>query len=107
LYYKQLLDSLNDRDAEALAAYNAGKSRVDRWSSWGPFREQSEFIETIPFIETRNYVQIVLRNADVYRRIYESAPAPAQRSGAPKKTRSVPRKKTTPAKPKPKRQPAT
>ena len=86
LYFRNLLDSLNDQDAEALAAFNAGKSRVDRWSTWGPFREQAEFIETIPFIETRNYVEIVLRNADVYRRLYESsAPAPSH-TAAPKKT---------------------
>jgi soluble lytic murein transglycosylase len=76
LYFRTLLDMLGDHEAEALAAFNAGKSRVDRWSSWGPFGEPAEFIETIPFIETRNYVEIVLRNADVYRRLYEgSAPA--------------------------------
>ena len=78
LYFRNLLDSLNDQEAEALAAFNAGKSRVDRWSTWGPFREQAEFVETIPFTETRNYVEIVLRNADVYRRLYESsAPEPS------------------------------
>jgi soluble lytic murein transglycosylase len=86
LYFRNLLDSLNDQDAEALAAFNAGKSRVDRWSTWGPFREQAEFIETIPFIETRNYVEIVLRNADVYRRLYESPAAESARTDAPKQS---------------------
>jgi soluble lytic murein transglycosylase len=37
---------------------------------WGNFREPAEFIETIPFTETRDYVKTVLRNADIYRRLY-------------------------------------
>jgi soluble lytic murein transglycosylase len=53
-----------------LAAYNGGPSRVTRWLNWGTYREASEFIETIPIAETRDYVQIVLRNASVYRRLY-------------------------------------
>ena len=32
--------------------------------------ETAEYIETIPFTETRNYIQVVLRNAHVYRRLY-------------------------------------
>ncbi len=58
----------------ALAAYNAGLGRVDTWSKWSEFREPAEFVETIPFTQTREYVQIVMRNADIYRRLY---PAPA------------------------------
>jgi soluble lytic murein transglycosylase len=57
----------------ALASYNAGPSRANTWRTWGPFREQPEFIEAVPFHETRGYIQIVLRNADVYRRLYASA----------------------------------
>ena len=41
-----------------------------QWSSWSEFREPSEFIETVPFTQTRDYVQIILRNADIYRRLY-------------------------------------
>jgi soluble lytic murein transglycosylase len=43
---------------------------VVNWLRWSDFREPAEFIESIPFNETRNYVQSVLRNADVYRRLY-------------------------------------
>jgi soluble lytic murein transglycosylase len=53
-----------------LAAYNAGGSRVKNWVTWGDFREPAEFVETIPFTETRNYVFSVLRNAQMYRRLY-------------------------------------
>ncbi len=52
------------------AAYNAGKFRVDNWLTYAAFEEPAEFIESIPFTETCDYVQIVMRNADVYRRLY-------------------------------------
>jgi soluble lytic murein transglycosylase len=68
--FRSLVDQYGGRLEPALAAYNAGKSRADAWLHWAEFREPSEFIETIPFTETRNYVQIVLRNADLYRRVY-------------------------------------
>ncbi len=69
-YFRSLLNQLNGEVEMALAAYNAGKSRVDQWRQRGTFREPSEFIETIPIDQTRTYVQVVLRNADVYRRFY-------------------------------------
>lgn len=69
-YFRQRLDELGGDVEAALAAYNGGKSRVDVWTTWGPFREPAEFIETIPFTETRTYVQVVLANAEVYRRLY-------------------------------------
>jgi hypothetical protein len=55
---------------QTLAAYNAGPGRVREWLNWGTYREPAEFVESIPFNETREYVQAVLRNADMYRIIY-------------------------------------
>ena len=69
-YLKTMTDTLGGHSEAALAAYNAGLSRAHAWLSWGDFREPAEFIETVPFSETRNYIQTVLRNADVYRRLY-------------------------------------
>ncbi|MEO8024841.1 MAG: transglycosylase SLT domain-containing protein [Bryobacteraceae bacterium] len=69
-YFRTLLDSLEGKVEATLASYNAGRSRAIAWMNWGEFREPSEYIETIPFSETRDYVQSVLRNADVYRRVY-------------------------------------
>ena len=69
-YLRSLLDQLQGRWEPALASYNAGKRHVNSWLTWSQFREPAEFIETIPFNETRIYVQSVLRNADVYRRLY-------------------------------------
>jgi soluble lytic murein transglycosylase len=71
-YLKSIADGLGGRWEAALAAYNAGLSRARSWSSWGEFREPAEFIETVPFTETREYIQTVLRNADMYRRLYGS-----------------------------------
>ena len=48
--------------------------------NWNDFREPAEFVESIPFTETRNYVQIVIRNSDVYRRLYAAQPAKPTRT---------------------------
>ena len=69
-YLKSLTGQLNGHTEAALAAYNAGLTRARSWLTWGEFREPAEFVEAVPFSETRNYIQIVLRNADVYRRVY-------------------------------------
>jgi soluble lytic murein transglycosylase len=69
-YLRMMLDQLGGQWEATLAAYNAGKSRVDSWKTYAAFEEPAEFIESIPFTETRDYVQIVMRNADVYRRLY-------------------------------------
>jgi soluble lytic murein transglycosylase len=72
-YLKMVTNQVGGHEEAALAAYNAGLSRAKLWLTWGEFREPAEFIETIPFAETRSYVQIVLRNADLYRRTYGTA----------------------------------
>lgn len=52
------------------AAYNAGPHRVQTWLvSFGNL-DADEFIEHIPFMETRNYVKKVVRSETLYRRIY-------------------------------------
>jgi soluble lytic murein transglycosylase len=61
----------------ALAAFNAGEDRIAAWRAERNYEEIPELVESIPFTETRDYVQIVLRNADVYRMIYGPGVAPA------------------------------
>ncbi len=53
-----------------LAAYNAGGSRVSRWSKKTGADDPELFIERVPFAETRAYVRIVLRNRELYRALY-------------------------------------
>ncbi|MDX1979054.1 MAG: transglycosylase SLT domain-containing protein [Bryobacteraceae bacterium] len=84
-YIRNLLNSLNGKWEAALASYNGGRSRVVRWAEWGNFSEPSEFIETIPITETRDYVQIVLRNAKVYRQLYDGLPLAVRSTDEPAK----------------------
>lgn len=90
-YFKQLLDAAGGSVEEALAAYNGGRSRVIRWKQWADFREPGEFVETIPISQTRNYVHVILRNADIYRWLY-AAPPPAAPLAGPAPPRAAPAK---------------
>ena len=54
----------------ALAAYNAGDDRVEEWQGMAKYRDVAEFVESIPFTETRDYVQAIVRNANMYRLLY-------------------------------------
>jgi soluble lytic murein transglycosylase len=56
--------------AYALAAYNAGDGRVRRWRTRRGTDDAELFIERIPFVETRDYVRIVLRNRAFYAALY-------------------------------------
>jgi soluble lytic murein transglycosylase len=60
---------------EVLAAYNAGENRVTQWTAGQTYREPAEFVDSIPFSQTRDYVQIVQRNAAIYRRLYRTKSA--------------------------------
>jgi soluble lytic murein transglycosylase len=69
-YLRLLLDELQGQWEETLASYNAGKARVVAWLTGAQYAEPAEFVESIPIPETRDYVQNVMRNADVYRMLY-------------------------------------
>ncbi len=73
-YLRALLDQWGGKWEQTLASYNAGKSRVNDWITWNQYQEPAEFVESIPFTETREYVEAVLRNATVYRQIYANKP---------------------------------
>jgi soluble lytic murein transglycosylase len=60
----------NTPPERALAAYNAGASRVTRWLNRPGTDDAELFTEWIPFTETRDYVRVVLRNASIYRALY-------------------------------------
>lgn len=71
-YVRELMDHYNSSLPLVFAAYNAGPKRVDEWLAEngdprvGPI-DMIDWIELIPFAETRNYVQRVLENVAIYR----------------------------------------
>ena len=69
-YFRGMVDKFGGSFEYALAAYNAGSDRVEEWLGQGKYRDPQEFVESIPFTETREYVQAILRNASVYKQIY-------------------------------------
>lgn len=71
-YFREMVDHFGGQVEYALAAYNAGSSRVESWRSAGSYRDIEEFVESIPFTETREYVQAIVRNAEVYKRVYKT-----------------------------------
>ncbi len=69
LYLADLAKLLGSPEA-VLAAYNAGEDRVGAWKAERNYEEPAEFVESIPITQTREYVQICMRNAEVYRMLY-------------------------------------
>jgi soluble lytic murein transglycosylase len=69
-YFRGMVDKFGGSFEEALAAYNAGSDRVEEWMGQGKYRDAAEFVESIPFTETREYVQAIMRNTSVYRQLY-------------------------------------
>ena len=79
LYLKQTLDRFGGQPEYAFAAYNAGDDRVTDWQSIGNYHGMDEFVESIPFTETREYVEAILRNEQIYRELDKVADQRAQR----------------------------
>jgi len=69
-YFADLVRRFNGNTAAALASYNAGENRVDRWLEERPGLDRDEFIDGIPFPETQGYVKKILGTADDYRVLY-------------------------------------
>ena len=70
-YFQRMLDYYGGSYPLAVAAYNAGPGNVNKWlGAFGDPRtgaiDTLDWVESIPYTETRNYVQRVLENAVVY-----------------------------------------
>jgi len=87
-YLREMLDEFGGQPEYAFAAYNAGDYRVTAWRADGAYHGMDEFVESIPFTQTREYVQAILRNEAMYRELNTAAgaarggPAPAAREEA-------------------------
>lgn len=74
-YFKKLLESFGGQAIYAIASYNGGPHNVVKWQERLGNIDVDEFVEEIPFRETRNYVKKVLRSYAVYRAIYNGSRA--------------------------------
>jgi soluble lytic murein transglycosylase len=96
LYLSDLMGQFGSPEV-ALAAYNAGEDRAKLWQAERKYTDLLEFAESIPFAETRDYVQIVMRNAAIYRILNPAPPAapnpPARKTAS---TKSAPAHSATP-----------
>ena len=68
-HFKMLVNLFGGNAELAIASYNAGQGRVAQWRRTLP-RPMDEFLEAIPFRETRTYVKHVVMLASAYRRMY-------------------------------------
>jgi soluble lytic murein transglycosylase len=80
-YLGEMIDEFGGSYVLAIASYNAGSGRAREWAAdWGDPRSRStdvvDWVELIPFNETRNYVQRVLENLQVYRHRLAGTPTP-------------------------------
>lgn len=70
LYYEGLKKVLGNKDLYAITAYNGGIGSVTNWFSKLIYNDTDEFVEQIPYPETKNYVKKVLRTYWVYGNVY-------------------------------------
>jgi soluble lytic murein transglycosylase len=76
-YLGDLLQQFSGDVVRAVASYNAGPQIVAAWIAKFGDREPDEFVEMIPYQETRHYVKRVLRSYHEYRRLGAASAAPA------------------------------
>ena len=69
-YYSGLKKVLGNKDLYVIAAYNGGIGSVTNWFSKLIYSDTDEFVEQIPYPETKNYVKKVLRTYWVYGNVY-------------------------------------
>jgi soluble lytic murein transglycosylase len=67
---RKSIDRYGGQMEYALAAYNAGDVPVRQWIAMNDYKDIPEWVESIPYTETRDYVQGILRNREMYRAIY-------------------------------------
>ncbi len=72
-YLAELIRSFNGNVEEAVAAYNAGDTRVKEWLQGRSFNEPAEFVESIPFRDTRAYVEAVMRDRRIYKGLFANS----------------------------------
>ncbi|MEW6001290.1 MAG: tetratricopeptide repeat protein [Nitrospirota bacterium] len=78
IYYLKLLIEEFGSYSHALAAYNAGEEIVKKWLQKGNYKSVDEFIEDIPYSETKDYVKRVITTFFEYKRVYPAEKDPKE-----------------------------
>ena len=73
-YLRGLMKDFDGHPELAMAAYHAGDFRVKDWVTKYTFRDPGMFLESIPIPATRTYVELVLRDAEIYRQLLSGSP---------------------------------
>jgi soluble lytic murein transglycosylase-like protein len=71
-HFRELVNLFSGNWQLAVASYNAGQGNVAKWRRAAPSKPMDEFLESIPFPETRNYVKRVTLLSSTYRRLTQS-----------------------------------
>ena len=69
-YFNTLLDYYNQNYILAFTAYNAGLGNVQKWINEGTIKPDGSDIENIPFKETNMYVRKIIKNYEIYKKLY-------------------------------------
>lgn len=69
-YFRHIQKLLNDNDMLAVASYNGGPNAVRSWKNSLDYNNFDEFVESIPYSETRDYVKKVFRTYWIYTNMY-------------------------------------
>lgn len=69
-YFRQIRERLGNSSVYAVAGYNGGPGAVEKWLRTFPYQDVDQFIENIPYDQTREYVRKVYGSYWNYRRIY-------------------------------------
>lgn len=69
-YFNTLLDHFDQNYILAFTAYNAGLGNVEKWIKEGTIKKDGSDIENIPFKETNLYVRKIIRNYEIYKKLY-------------------------------------
>ena len=70
MYYSYIKQNHHSNDIYAIASYNGGHGAVSKWKISVPANDIDEFIEQIPYSETKDYIKQVYKNYWMYNSIY-------------------------------------
>lgn len=70
-YFAELLENYDGNLAIAIAAYNAGIGKVNTWIREGTIQKDGSDLENIPYKETNTYVRKIIRDYEIYQKIYQ------------------------------------